>query len=43
MKTEDILEYQAIYLRVYGREISYQEAYEQAHALLTFIEYSCKL
>ena len=43
MKESDIQEYQTIYQRVYGQEISYQEAYEQAHALVTFIEYSCKL
>ncbi|OGK09580.1 hypothetical protein A2767_03140 [Candidatus Roizmanbacteria bacterium RIFCSPHIGHO2_01_FULL_35_10] len=38
----DILEYQGIYFKVFGQEISYEEALEQSSRLFNFFKIICK-
>jgi hypothetical protein len=38
LSQKDIEEYQFIYQKVYQEELSYQEAFEQAHRLLKFFK-----
>lgn len=42
LSKEDIIEYQKIYQKVFGQEISYVEALEQGNRLLNFFKVICQ-